>query len=389
MIVSFNKASGQAAIYSTVLASGNSNTSLTVVCEGSSMQLLLVVHYTGFNYVSATYNNNASNDIGNIASGNDHISMFMFSAVSGGKQTVKLSVVGTGTYYTELFALKNVSSTNSISITTTSTSGTNASVSVSGESKDLLIGGIFDLSCGVTSISGATSQEKIASFTSPYAGEDDYVSASSSSKFSWSFSSSTSYTAWAVKISGTIALPISLLDFDTQYVPDRSIVDINWTTATEIDNSYFTIEKTTDGINYTTVATVAGAGNSDHVLNYSTVDESPWGGTSYYRLKQTDYDGNYTYSGTMIVNVPLHYAVNIFPNPASDHTVVQYNSDSPAPLIVEIFNAQGMLVSSYDFATVQTGDNRFTINTASLSQGAYIMRLTSGTTTTSHKFIKQ
>ena len=187
---------------------------------------------------------------------------------------------------------------------------------------------------------------------------------------------------------GQGVLPINLLSFDAQYVPGKNVVVIDWSTATEVNNKEFTVEKTTDGINYTAVATTAGAGNSDAVLNYTATDESVWGGTTYYRLKQTDYDGNFTYSATVTVIAPSHQSVTIYPDPVNENATVAYTADSPAPVTINVFNMAGMLVNTYNFAYVQEGGNNFQLNTSSFAQGTYVMQLTNGTTTTVQKFVK-
>lgn len=98
----------------------------------------------------------------------------------------------------------------------------------------------------------------------------------------------------------TFGLPIELLYFDAYKDKDKKVA-LTWETATEINNAYFTIERSTDGINFYTILTVPGAGNSTRTLEYAAFDESPVNGWNYYRLKQTDYDGQYTYSGVKAV----------------------------------------------------------------------------------------
>lgn len=84
-------------------------------------------------------------------------------------------------------------------------------------------------------------------------------------------------------------LPIELLEFTATV--DRSIVDINWSTASQANNDYFTIERSQNGYNWEDLEEIDGAGNSTSTLNYNIKDLRPYLGTSYYRLTQTDYDG--------------------------------------------------------------------------------------------------
>jgi len=106
--------------------------------------------------------------------------------------------------------------------------------------------------------------------------------------------SGTGYFTIASANRSTAPLPIELLSF-TAVCTDGQVA-IDWATATEKNNNYFTVEKTRDGVNYEPVARVNGAGNSSYVLNYRLTDTDPYQGVSYYRLKQTDYNDAYSYS---------------------------------------------------------------------------------------------
>jgi len=82
---------------------------------------------------------------------------------------------------------------------------------------------------------------------------------------------------------------------------DTTNIELYWVTSNEINNDYFTIEKSNDGINFEIVEIILGAGNSDILLEYSFVDKNPINGISYYRLKQTDFDGKFEYSDIISV----------------------------------------------------------------------------------------
>jgi len=93
---------------------------------------------------------------------------------------------------------------------------------------------------------------------------------------------------------------------------------LDWRTASEINNDYFTIERSVDGVNFEIIDIINGAGNSNNILHYETIDSNPLEGVSYYRLKQTDYDGQFEYSS--IVSVRNHeetisQEINVYPNP--------------------------------------------------------------------------
>ncbi|MBN8702621.1 MAG: right-handed parallel beta-helix repeat-containing protein, partial [Bacteroidetes bacterium] len=117
-----------------------------------------------------------------------------------------------------------------------------------------------------------------------------------------------------------VGLPIELLTFTVENI-NNEYAKLKWTTATETNNDYFTIEKTQDGINYEFVAKVDGAGNSTQVLKYDTNDFKPYKGVSYYRLKQTDFNGAYDYSELVAVEFGSLTSESgkfaVYPNPAS------------------------------------------------------------------------
>jgi hypothetical protein len=96
------------------------------------------------------------------------------------------------------------------------------------------------------------------------------------------------------------ALPIELVEFKAKRANNKVL--LSWTTASESNNDYFTVERSPDGINFSMLLTLRGAGNSTGNLNYEAYDEYPLPGLSYYRLKQTDYDGKNTYSKIVPVN---------------------------------------------------------------------------------------
>lgn len=137
-------------------------------------------------------------------------------------------------------------------------------------------------------------------------------------------------------------LPIELLSFNA--IAKDKKVELTWTTATEINNDFFTIEKTKDGINFELVSTVDGAGNSTTVIDYFDVDNSPYDGISYYRLKQTDFNGNYSYS--QLVPVNYHFGddgISIFPNPSNteDAINIDFSGLKDQNVLVVVRDIQG------------------------------------------------
>lgn len=116
---------------------------------------------------------------------------------------------------------------------------------------------------------------------------------------------------------GTVVLKIELDYFKA--IPASSNVIISWQTATETNNEYFTIEKSTDGINFHAIKTIAGAGNSSTPISYTFTDIYPNFGVSYYRLKQTDYNGDFEIFDPVAVSFLSNTEFKVGPNPTTNY----------------------------------------------------------------------
>lgn len=120
-------------------------------------------------------------------------------------------------------------------------------------------------------------------------------------------------------------LPIELIDFGA--VKNNNKVDLFWSTATETNNDYFVVEKSKNGIDFEQVSIVKGAGNSINTIEYADVDYNPYQGISYYRLKQVDFSGKYTYSKIVTVNFNLStVSISVFPNPTDGPINIALNN---------------------------------------------------------------
>jgi hypothetical protein len=194
-----------------------------------------------------------------------------------------------------------------------------------------------------------------------------------------SFNSFSRFTL-ANKSAGVNPLPIELLEFDATAGDD--LVNLKWRTATETNNDHFTIEKTKDGTAFEEVARIKGAGNSTHILNYSIQDETPYSGVSYYRLKQTDHDGKYSYSGLKKVDFKSESAFdfNVYPNLNDGEVIhIDFLTEQDEEITIEMRDLSGKTVYSLSM-TIDKGNNTHTIYMSDkLSKGTYII-----TTTTAH-----
>lgn len=145
---------------------------------------------------------------------------------------------------------------------------------------------------------------------------------------------------------GGVPIPIELLDFRARL--EDGAVYLTWSTATESNNAFFLVEKSS-GTDFREVARVEGSGNSTVQRHYSAIDEKPFWGTSYYRLKQIDFSGQYKYSEMVAVKNKSDESMMIFfPNPSEGTFRIRFSSLVPQATIV-VFNQQGTVSFSKSF----------------------------------------
>jgi hypothetical protein len=175
-------------------------------------------------------------------------------------------------------------------------------------------------------------------------------------------------------------LPIELLDFNAK-ICGRNVCS-DWFTASETDNDYFTVERSQDGLNFEIAEIVNGAGNSTNVRHYHSVDHTPYESTSYYRLKQTDFNGAYTYSGVKTVNFSEaennDLSFNVFPNP-NDGTGISLTIDGGdnEEVLVVVYDATGRESYSKVIITEDAKELYAIDPSGKLQPGIYLVTATS------------
>ncbi|MDQ3100361.1 MAG: T9SS type A sorting domain-containing protein [Bacteroidota bacterium] len=173
-------------------------------------------------------------------------------------------------------------------------------------------------------------------------------------------------------------LPIELLSFTGESLGDKN--KLSWTTASEMNNDYFTLEKSSDEQIFEALAIIEGAGNSATILNYSFVDTDPFNSINYYRLKQTDFDGSTKLSSTIALNSVSGNEFSIFPNSSSSALHIQlYNSQTA---LIKIIDELGRI---HKQAQIYNGEN--IVDLAALSNGIYFVTLITDRLQASKKFI--
>jgi len=177
-------------------------------------------------------------------------------------------------------------------------------------------------------------------------------------------------------------LPITLLSFRAEAVD--GLVHTEWVTATEINNDFFTLERSKDGENWEAAGTVDGAGDSNTELSYAFVDDAPYYGISYYRLRQTDFDGTSTVSDPRAVEIKEGNGFGLDRvYRGQDGLNLVYRSKAPY-LTVEIYDMLGKRIHN---ELLENSGNGFATIYPDLARGAYVLRLSHGGEMDSEKFV--
>lgn len=213
-------------------------------------------------------------------------------------------------------------------------------------------------------LSNGASQERIAAF-SPANGPNSFT------------------TEGPVTLNVTNPIPVELTSFTANV--NGKIVNINWTTATETNNSGFEVQRAekNDGtsLNFEKIGFVQGNGTTTELHSYSFTDQ-PSSGVYSYRLKQIDYDGTFSYSSEVEVNMSLPTQFTLeqnFPNPFNPVTTIQFGLPFDSEVSLRIFNMLGEEVSTLinnEFKSA--GSHSVSFNASNLPSGTYVYRLEAG-----------
>jgi subtilisin-like proprotein convertase family protein len=175
------------------------------------------------------------------------------------------------------------------------------------------------------------------------------------------------------------ALPVGLLSFDATAISNDR-VQLVWETATEQNNDFFLIERSSNGLdNWEFVSHVNGAGNSNSPRNYMTFDEAPLDGISYYRLSQFDFDGTHFVADlqTVLIDRNSETGIEVFPNPSTG--LVRVKSDLVSLSILKITDASGKNVTAL-VKVIPQSDASVTLDMRGLSNGIYTIKAGDKTT---------
>lgn len=177
-------------------------------------------------------------------------------------------------------------------------------------------------------------------------------------------------------------LPIELISF-TGECSLENVVNLSWQTISETNNDFFTIERSSTTEDWNIVGRIDGAGNSNQINTYSFTDKERFNETMYYRIKQTDFNGEFKYSEIVAVHnckvsSDILEGISMYPNPVSGDFFV---TTEVGGVNLEIFSTLGLKVASF---VLESGENKFDLS--AIENGAYYAKLSDND---SHEKIKK
>ena len=206
-----------------------------------------------------------------------------------------------------------------------------------------------------------------------------------------------SWTSWSGVDRWTFAttagidngLPVELINFNANKL--NQSVELLWSTASEINSDYFSVLKSYDGNNFSSIGTQTAAGNSSKVLDYLMIDNAPKKGINYYKLKEFDQDGKTQESKIVAINFTSDFNLltELYPNPSNEHTTLFFNSQEGGLYKLQIITTEGDALY-FAYVPAMIGENRFPLSLSNFAAGSYFIRLTaSDNSTSSLQFIKK
>jgi len=187
-------------------------------------------------------------------------------------------------------------------------------------------------------------------------------------------------------VSSDNPLPVALINFKVS--TDNKNVYLSWETLLEINNDYFIVERSSDGIHFEEITKIEGAGNYSQKKSYSYIDYLPYQDVSYYRLKQIDFDGQIYYSETKSVeltSIDRSLSNNdnrflIYPNPVQDYLNIEGLDES---INIEIYDISGKIIKNKDLEL-----DHHKIDVSDLNKGVYVLRIYSTNNVCDFKLVK-
>ncbi len=182
-------------------------------------------------------------------------------------------------------------------------------------------------------------------------------------------------TSWGLRICSQSAtpLPVNWLTFTAQKASNNNVA-LQWSTANEVNNHHYDVERSADGINFNSLGTIAGGTNVTMMQTYLFNDLKPFSGVNYYCLKQVDRDGKFTYSAIVKVDLEGSRALyTVYPNPAINHSTINILSNL-SKVNISLTDASGKTVYQQYLATAKIGE-QIHITVKGIAKGVYFLNV--------------
>ena len=191
---------------------------------------------------------------------------------------------------------------------------------------------------------------------------------------------------WGYTVEAQLQAPLSVSSLSFEAKNEKNYVDLQWSTASEKNNNYFEIQRSTRNMDWLSIGQVKGKGNTNELNHYYNKDHLPLSGISYYRLKQVDLDGNSSFSKTIQVHRESDFTVSISPNPSKNEVIITSNQKTLGRIILL---SLGGIELNQNIKIQQLSANSARLNLSNLSKGAYILQVVKGNQKHTQKLIKE
>ncbi len=217
---------------------------------------------------------------------------------------------------------------------------------------------------------------------SPFQGSQVWTAGT----FNVSVTNATDVNDWWTMVNQTTPLPVSLLNFSAECYKKNQL--LKWSTAAEVNNNFFTLEKSNDGKEYSVLTTLKGMGTTNQITNYEFTDDNSNSPLAYYRLSQTDFDGqSKTFNPIASHGCNASNVLTIISTHADESNVkAVVNAPADGAYSLKLINIAGKLVYSGQ-VNLFSGINTLPISSSSLSNGIYMINLDNGVSTVSKNVV--
>ena len=178
---------------------------------------------------------------------------------------------------------------------------------------------------------------------------------------------------------------MDLLHFSGTNLHNVQVV-LDWATASESNNAYFSIERSQDAQNFQEIAQIASLGEGQGIRPYRYIDSAPQQGLNYYRLKQYDHDGQWTSSKTIAIRIEAEAGAWVIFKDAQAQVKTRFFLSESSPCLLQIYDLSGRQLLALSLQG-QAGNNEFALPATLPTQGLFLARLQQGTQVQQKKFL--